>query len=185
VGSLFPRAAKARCKLTHWGSSWITNSSQYSLIAIPRSPPTRASRETTCKPARGILSSVRAPAGLITLQGSEPDYQFDVVKYDGSARIHGLLMALATNTQLPAAGKTSRQPASAQERKLALQLARAKFSEKGLPKRCCCGLKLNPDAHRPRATRTMRRLAPSLSLCPAIREYSTVCSSSPRAPMGT
>jgi hypothetical protein len=53
-------------------------------------------------------------------------------------------MALATNTQLPAAGKTSRQPASAQKRKLALELARAKFSEKGLPEQMLSRIEIEP-----------------------------------------
>src|SRR6202158_3343435 len=84
----------------------------------------------------GQTYSVRfggAPAGIIGLRGPSPDYGGDVVEYDGFVHIHGLLMALATNATLPASETSSRQAASPEERKLALQLAREKFAESGLP----------------------------------------------------
>jgi hypothetical protein len=84
----------------------------------------------------GQTYSVRfggAPAGIIGLRGPDPNYGSDVVEYDGIAHIRGLLMALATNAKLPRSEKSSRQAPSPAERKLALQLAREKFADQGLP----------------------------------------------------
>jgi hypothetical protein len=46
-----------------------------------------------------------APAGILGLRGSDPDYSTDTVEYDGIAHIHGLVMALATNASAPFAKK--------------------------------------------------------------------------------
>jgi hypothetical protein len=73
-----------------------------------------------------------APAGIVGL--SKPDAAFGThtVQYDGIAHIHGRVMALATNAKLSESEASFRQAPSSEERKLALQFANDKFSEKGL-----------------------------------------------------
>ena len=82
----------------------------------------------------GETYSVRfggAPAGIIGLRGPDPKYGNETVEYDGVAHIHGILMALATNAELPSSENSSRQSPSAEERKFALQLANESFAAKG------------------------------------------------------
>ena len=74
-----------------------------------------------------------APAGVVVLLPPDPAFGGSLVKYDGPARIHGSVMALATNARLSESEAPFRKAPSPEERKLALQFANDSFAKRGLP----------------------------------------------------
>jgi hypothetical protein len=73
-----------------------------------------------------------APAGIVGLRRLDPNFGNSIVEYDGFAKIHGHVMALATNAKITSKGAPLRKAPSQQERELASQFARQKFAENGI-----------------------------------------------------
>jgi hypothetical protein len=74
-----------------------------------------------------------APAGVVVLLPPDSTFGGTLVKYNGPARIHGPVMALATNAKLLESEALFRSAPSPEERKLALQFANDSFVKSGLP----------------------------------------------------
>jgi hypothetical protein len=74
-----------------------------------------------------------APAGIIDIKGGDSDMGSTLVEYDGVAKVHGRLMAIATNAPHPILETSPRKAASAEERDWTLKFADQTLAAKGLP----------------------------------------------------
>jgi hypothetical protein len=73
-----------------------------------------------------------APAGIVALRRSDPNFGSSVVEYDGIAKIRGHVRALATDAQIGQSRISPRQAPTAPERAAALKLARQIFEKAGI-----------------------------------------------------
>jgi hypothetical protein len=73
------------------------------------------------------------PAGSATLGDTDKSSLAPSVDYKGSARLHGLVMGLATNSVISQTGMSSRQTPTAAEHQSASKLAENLFANAGVP----------------------------------------------------